>query len=237
MRRAGFTLVETLIAMALSLLIMAAGLEFFVLAQKTFLRLKDKEEAGQSALAASDKIRIDLLHAGLGLAVETALGIVEPMSAEEDELRTVSVEKPLVLAAEARAGDLRLALAATSGIAAGQDIALRDGAAGEVRRVAAVERTAVVLREPLGRPYSPATAAVALLETVVYFLDEPAGILRRRVNASPAQPLLENARAASWSRDPSGRVVRVRLELSVQGGSTHETTVFLKNPALAGLFQ
>lgn len=234
MRKDGFSLVECLLGMALSLFIMTSSLQFFGLAQKVFFRLKERAEAGQSALAALDKMRIDLLHAGRGLAGELALGLVAAARATDEELRTTSLEKPLMLIGTARAGDIRLLLASTVDIASGQEICLSDVQTGEVRTVARVERGAVVLGEPLERGYSPATATVSLLENVSYFLDGPARILRRRVNAGSAQPLLENIAAAIWICDPEARLVHVRLELSVKGVHPHETTVFLKNSALAG---
>jgi len=150
------------------------------------------------------------------------------------ELRTVSLEGPLVLAAGAAAGDERIALASTSDIAAGQAIVLRDGTAGEVRTVLRVEPGAVVLDAPLGRGYAPAAAAVSLLETVSFRYDAAARVLRRRVNASPAQPLFEGAAAAAWTLDASSPLVRLRLELDMEGAPAHEATVFLKNAALAG---
>jgi len=234
MRKGGFSLVECLLGMALSLFVITSSLQFFGLAQKVFFRLKEKEEAGQSALAALDKMRIDLLHAGQGLAEEMALGLVAAARATEEKLQTTSLEKPLGLTGTVRAGDIRLPLASTADIASGQEICLSDGQTGEVRTVARVERGAVVLGEPLERGYFPATATVSLLENVSYFLDGPARILRRRVNAGSAQPLLENIAAAIWICDPETRLVRVRLELSVKGAHPHETTVFLKNSALVG---
>jgi type II secretory pathway pseudopilin PulG len=234
MRKDGFSLIECLLGMALSLFIITSSLQFFGLAQKVFFRLKEREEAGQSALAALDKMRIDLLHAGRGLAGELALGLVAAARATDEQLQTTSLEKPLMLTETAHAGDIRLLLASTADIASGQEICLSDGQTGEVRTVARVERGAVVLGEPLECGYSPATAIVSLLENVSYFLDGPARILRRRVNAGSAQPLLENIAAAIWICDPEARLVGVRLELSVKGARPHETTVFLKNSALAG---
>jgi len=222
-----------MLGMALSLFVITSSLQFFGQAQKVFFRLKEREEAGQGALAALDKMRIDLLHAGRGLAGEMTLGLVEAARATDDELRTTSLEKPLMLLGTARAGDVRLALASTVDIASGQEICFSDGREGELRSVERVEHGAVILREPLERDYSPDTAALSLLESVAYFLDGPARILRRRVNAGPAQPLLENIAAAIWICDPEARLVRVRLELSVEGAHPHETTVFLKNSALA----
>jgi len=131
-------------------------------------------------------------------------------------------------------GSTRLRLASTADIAAGQWISLRDGPAGEVRRIVRVEADEIVLEAPLERSYAPESVETALIETVTYYLDAPAGILRRRVNTSGAQPLVENASAATWTMDPAQPLVRIRLELSVKGVHPHEATVFLKNAALAG---
>lgn len=234
MNRRGFSLFECLVALALSLFVIIASLQFLGLAQKVFFKLKEREEAGQSALAALDKIRIDLLHAGRGLAGEMALGLVEAARAPDGELWTTCLERTLTLAGEAGAGDTRVILASTSDIATGQDICFCDGRAGEVRTVTAVERGAVVLGAPLEHDYPLQRASVSLLEHVAYSLDAPARILRRRVNAASAQPLLENAAAAIYRFDPEAGLVRVRLELGPEGGTAYEATVFLKNLALAG---
>lgn len=233
MTRRGFTLVECLIGLALSLIVITAGLEFFARAQGVFAHLKEREEAGQAALAALDRVRIDLLHAGRGLTREIGLGLLEAAEATAGGLRTVSVERELALAADAPAGESRLSLASTAGIASGQEIVLREEETGEVRTIVGVESGAVTLDAPLERGYAAGTAAVSLLERVTYVLDGPARILRRRVNAAPAQPLLENTAAANWTLDPAAPVVRVRFELTIEGAHPHEATVFLKNRALA----
>lgn len=233
MTRSGFSLIECLLALSLSLFIIVAGFEFFGLARKTFFRLKDREEAAQGALAAIDKVRIDLLHAGLGLAAESALGLVDAVLVSGDGLRTTCLESELALAAAAAPGATRVFFASTAGIASGQDICLSEGPAGEVRTVVAVERGAVVLESPLEHGYSPGAASVSLLERVAYTLDAPTRVLRRRVNSAPAQPLLDNAAAADWRFDAEAGLVRVRLELGLEGAPAYGTTVFLKNPALA----
>jgi len=233
--RRGFTLVECLVGLALSLVVVTAGLQFFGSAQKLFLSLKEREESGQAALSAVDRMRIDMLHAGCGLAEETALGLVVPVRASDAELRTVSLEKSLVLAADAAAGESRLLLESTADIAAGQAVSLRDGPTGEIRTVAGIEGSAIVLDSPLGAGYAAATAVLALLENVAYFRDGTTRILRRRVNTSPAQPLLDNTTSVSWSHDPEVRLVRISIEIAVEGAHQYGTTVFLKNPALAGI--
>jgi prepilin-type N-terminal cleavage/methylation domain-containing protein len=233
MKRPGFSLLECLLALALSLFIAVAGFEFFGLARKAFSRLKDREEAAQAAWAAIDKVRIDLLHAGSGLAAESALGLVDAALVAGDALRTTCLESELALAAAASPGATRVFFASTAGIASGQDICLSEGPAGEVRRVVAVERDAVVLESPLEHGYSPASATVSLLERVAYSLDTPARVLRRRVNSASAQPLLDNAAAADWQFDAEAGLVRVRLELGLEGAPAYGTTVFLKNQALS----
>ncbi|HMA53445.1 MAG TPA: type II secretion system protein [Acidobacteriota bacterium] len=233
MKKGGFTLIECLVGLALSFFVISTGLEFTIRAEKAFLRLKEREEAGQAALAALDRMRIDLLHAGRGLSPEIGLGLLEAAAATPDELRTASLEKKLSLAADARAGDTRLSLLSTADVTAGQQLALREGAAGEVRTVILVEAGAVVVDAPIARDYARGTAFFSLVERVTYFLDAGARVLRRRVNASPAQPLLEDAVLAVWSLDSASHLVRIRLELDIEGAHPHEATVFLKNPALA----
>lgn len=235
MRRAGgFTLVELLVGLTLSLFVILTGVEFFGLARRVFVRLKEREEADQAALAALDRMRIDLLHAGRGLAKETAAGLVEPVRADESALATTALERELGLAAPVPAGASRLALFSTADIARGQMVVLFQSGTGEVRIVAAVDGDSVVLDGPLERSYDPAAATAALLENVAYHLDRDAGVLRRRVNGGAAQPVLERTARAAWSFDPSSHLVRVRLELDVEGAQAHETTVFIKNACLAG---
>jgi type II secretory pathway pseudopilin PulG len=234
MKRRGFLLIEALIGLALSVFIAATGFEIFARAERTFLRLKSREEAGQAALAALDKMRIDLLHSGRGLSPEVALGLVAPIEVIMGELRSTSLEKTLVLASDAQAGDTRLAVVSTADVASGQRIVLRQGPSGEVRTISRVETGAVFLDAPLERAYARSAVAVGLLELVTYFRDEASRALRRRVNASSAQPLLEDTAAAAWSLDEGSRLVRIRLEPDAEGVHPHEATVFLKNPALAG---
>ena len=234
MRRAGgFTLVELLAGLTLSLFVISTGVEFFGLARRVFFRLKEREEADQAALAAVDRMRIDLLHAGQGLAAETAAGLIEPVRADESALTTTARERELALAAAAPAGATRLTLVSAADVARGRRIVLTQARTGEVRTVIAVESGAVVLDGPLEGAYDPVTARVSLLESVAYYLDPDAGVLRRRVNDGAAQPALERAASAAWSFDPSSLLVRVRLELDVEGAQAHETTVFVKNAALA----
>lgn len=233
-RTGGFTLIELLAGLTLSLFVISTGVEFFGLARRVFFRLKEREEADQAALAAVDRMRIDLLRAGRGLCRETAAGLVEPVRADEGALTTTALERGLDLAAAAPAGASRLALVSSADIARGQRIVLSREGSGEVRTVARIEAGAVVLDGPLEGAYDPATAAVALLESVAYHLDPDAGVLRRRVNDGAAQPVLERARSAAWSFDPATLLVRVRLELDVEGAQAHETTVFIKNARLAG---
>lgn len=236
MKARGFTLVECLIGTAVSLFVVCAALEFLASAQKHFRGLNERAETAQAAWAALDRMKIDLLHAGRGLAGPAGAGLVEAAEATVESLTTTSLDGALILTGEARAGDLRLSVATASGLSAGREICLFDGRTGEVRTVARVEAGAVVLREPLESGYEPATAAVSLLERVAYFVDRPARILRRRVNASSAQPLLENAAGADWQVDREAGLVRVRLEVDGKGENVHELCVFLKNAALARFF-
>ncbi len=233
-RRGGFTLVELLVGLTLSLFVISTGVEFFGLAHRIFGRLKTREEADQAAMAALDRMRIDLLHAGRGLGAVSAAGLIVPVRAEADELVTTALERALDLAAPVQSGTTRLPLLSTAGIARGRRIALLQNGVGEVLSVVRVEPDAVVLEGPLEGDYDPAAASASLLESVTYLLDPAERVLRRRANGGGAQPLLEATRLAVWTYDAASHIARIRIELEVEGANVHETTVFIKNASLAG---
>jgi hypothetical protein len=233
-RPAGFSLIECLIGLALSFFVVLASLEFFSAARKSYSRLKDREEAAQGAAAALDKMSVDILRAGQGLARAAALGLVEPVAESGGALLLSRAEEELALAADVRAGDSRLPLAQAGGAKPGREICLEDGVKGEVFTVASVAAGTAVLASPLGHDYSRDATSVLLLERVALSLDARQGILRRKVNLSTAQPLLENVRAAEFLEDRAANLVRVRFSLGPQGDATYELCLFPKNPALAG---
>jgi hypothetical protein len=234
MKARGFTLLECLIGLSLSLFVVCACLEFFVTAQKHFFRLKEKEEAAQGALAAMDKIKVDILRAGQGLVQPLALGLIEAVAEDAGGLLITRAEKAFELAADVREGDVRLSLTSVADLKAGREVCLSDGEKGEVRVISSVASGTAVLSSPLGFGYAKEKASVHLLEKISLYVDARQDILRRRVNLSSAQPLLENVRSAEFLVDRAANLVRVRFGLKNQGDAIYESCLFPKNPALAG---
>lgn len=234
MRARGFTLLECLIGLSLSLFVVCACLEFFGAAQKSYFQLKEKEEAAQNALAALDKMSADILRAGEGLVLPVALGLIEPVAESGGGLQIIRAEKTYALSAGVGPGDTRIRLTATTDLKPGREICLVDDGDGEVHTVSSVESKAVVITAPAGRAYAPEKTSFLLLETVLLTLDTRQGVLRRRVNLSTAQPLLEDAAEAQFFVDRTANLVRVRLHLNSQGDAAYELQIFPRNVALAG---
>ena len=234
MKSRGFTLLECLIGLALSLFVVCACLEFFGAAQKHFYGLKEKEEAAQGAMAAIDKMKVDIVRAGQGLAGPAALGLIEAVSEDAGGLLILRTEDAFELAADVREGDVRLPLARLGALKAGREICLSNGAKGEVLVISSVADGAVILSSPLGADYAKDQASLFLIEKVSLTLEARQGVLRRKVNLSTAQPLLEDVRSADFLVDRAANLVRVRFGLKGQGDATYELCLFPKNPALAG---
>ncbi|MCK7462197.1 MAG: hypothetical protein MZU84_09100 [Sphingobacterium sp.] len=174
--------------------------------------LKEREESGQAALAAVDRMRIDLLHAGTRPRPKRpASGSSSPSEAirrgaadrspREDASRSPPTPRP------ARPGS---SLVSTADIAAGQ----ADLAARRARR----ERSGPSPgRRGGGRPRRPArapatrprTAVLSLLENVTYFRgrDDPGSCAGASTPRPPSRSST-NAAAAAWAHDPEARLVR-----------------------------
>lgn len=233
MRARGFSLLECVLGLALSLFVVCACFGFFLAAERSYFRLRDGEEAAQGALAALDKMRVDILRAGQGLAPAAALGLVEPVAETGGGLLVTRSERAFVLAADVAAGDSRVPLESVADLKPGREVLVSDAEGGEVRTVASVGGGAVTVSPPLSRGYAQPGASLQLLERVALTLDARQGVLRRRVNASTAQPLLENAGAAGFAFDRPANLVRVRFSLAPQGEDYYELCLFPKNTALS----
>jgi prepilin-type N-terminal cleavage/methylation domain-containing protein len=232
MSRKGFTLVELLIGMTLFLIILMAGIGFFGHARDLFFKLKDAEEDAQAAYSALDRIRMDLVRAGQGLVEPLRLGLLSAVEAGPERLTIASSEGSLSLADDLRAGDARAVLKTIDGIKKGGRVCFLEGARGEVRGVTAIESATLVLDLPVEADYAKERGLVLPVERVSFYLGTADRIVRRQVNASPAQPLIEDIGVFRYAYDPPSNLASVIIELAPHKERAYEIIVFPKNAGL-----
>ncbi len=231
LRRPAFSLLECLLALSLFFFTALAAMEFFGAARTAFFKLKDSEEASLAAASALQKVRLDLAGAGRGLGA--AAGAVDPLTLDAGVLEIVSVEQAYELAADVAPGDTEIRLASSADWRPRREICLVEGNRAEVRALATVDGASAVLSEPAGGGYAAGRARVLLLERIAFFMDADGRTLRRRVNGSSAQPLLEDIRAAELDYDPVSNIVAFDVTLDAPGAKTHGLSYFPKNVRFA----
>jgi hypothetical protein len=221
--------------MALGLFVVCASLEFFVVAEKLFFKLKDRQETGQSVLAALDKMKTDLNRAGQDIVPALRFGLVDAVEPAEDGLLVRRAGETLSLAEDAGAGDQRLVLNSVANLRPGRGICLWDETKGEAHDLETVEAAtrSVTLEAPLDGAFRREGTRVVLLETTALFLDEGSGTLRRRVNFSSAQPLLDGVASADFRYDPERNLAVIRIQVLSLEGRAYEVAIFPKNSAAA----
>ena len=229
----GFSLIESLLSLSLFLVIVLSSLEVFGWTRTIFLKVKNKEEAKETALAALDKMRTDVLAGGAGLMHPLQLGIAEGISEAEGTLTILSREEILVFAGDLVTGQTRIDLDSNSSLKKGKEICIFDSLKGEIKSISSVEKGSVILSSALENSYSRERTSLFLLQKVSLYLDEKTGVLRRKVNSSPAQPLAEGAAFFSFDYERASSLVRLRLGLEPNKEKLYETAVFAKNVALA----
>jgi hypothetical protein len=232
MRPRGFSLIDSLIGMTLMLLIVAASVEFFGLGRRVFFKLKDAQEASLSVLAALEKIRLDAGNAGAGLQAAIGLGLIPGIEIQGSTLTMASEGKELALSQDLAAGQTRLACDGTEDLAKGRTVCILDGGKGEVHSLSSVGHGTIVISSPLQHAYKRGETQVLALEVVSYFHDASSLVLRRKANASPAQPLLEDV--GSWDVRPAGDLSLVTVSLRLRPKEKiYEISFLPKNMALA----
>ncbi len=169
MRRHGFTLTEIMIGLALALFIVIAAFEFFGITRELFGKIKEEEVETQSAEAALDKIRIDLLRAGQGLVAPMRNSTIAGVETDGGTITVALAERSYELGQDLAAGQTRVSLTTTSGLGAQREICLVESGWGEIHSISAVETAAVVLGEPLGEAFSRTGGQAHLIERISYY--------------------------------------------------------------------
>lgn len=232
MIKRGFSAIESLIALVFFSFVVLSAFEFFGLTRSLFFKLKKTEEETLAVMAALDKARIDLCHAGYNLVDPIRIGTIQGVLNDTLSLIIYSSEQSLSLFENPGAGVSRLFVESTEGLSSGREICLFDGQKGEKKLVASFEDKAILLSSPLELSYQAAETRVLLLEKVTFYLDGRNGILRRKVNSSSPQPLLEDVHSFDFDFEKESNLVRLRLALKSDEEKRYEMVIFPKNTGL-----
>ena len=230
---AGVTLIESLLSLSLFLIIVLSSLEFFGFTRNLFFKLKIKQETKEAVLATLDKMRFDLLKAGLSLQQPIRLGVLDGITEIEDTLLIISKEKTFTPLGDLAAGQTIIQLSSTSKLKKGRKVCVFDSTKGEVKSISSVDKESIVLSSPLNFSSLKEETSVFLLREVSLFLDKNKHTLRRKVNTSPAQPLLEEVDVFDFHHEKASNLVRLSLSLTTNKEKVYEASVFPKNIALA----
>lgn len=229
----GFSLIESLLSLSLSLIIVLFGLESLLTARHHFLKLQDEEQAREAAYAALDKIRFDLLKAGLGLFLPLKQGLLQALTIENNTLSIVFADEELKVISNYTAGQTKILVNSHSKIKKGCKICIFDLTQAEIKSVSAVGLHSFTISSPLAFSYAQPETSLVLLKEISIYLNSKKHILRRKVNSSPAQPLLEEVSSFQGDYDKETNLVKLKLNLLSKEEKTYESLVFLKNLALA----
>lgn len=229
----GFSLIESLISLSLFLIIVLSCFELFGITRNIFLKLKNNEDSREAVIAALDKMRTDLLSGGSGLIDPIRLGILEGVSQNSDTLVILSKEKELLCLDDLIEGQTRIPLESTAELKKEREICIFDSQNGEVKSISKVDAESIVISSPLDLSYTRDKVSLILVKKISLYLDKKKPVLRRKVNSSPAQPLLEETAFFGFDLDKATNLVRLRVFLKSTKEKSYEISVFPKNTALA----
>jgi len=233
--RKGFSLLEALISLFFFLLIVIFSLDCFLSVKSHFVMLKESEITHTAVHAALDRMRRDLFEAGLGLTEAIEMQVLDGISDESGELVILSASEDLVLGGDLASGQRQIFTPDALSVKKGHLIVIFDPFRGEVHSVASTDLLRIMIESPLVSDYSQENTKMILLRKIALFFDEADGVLRRKVNASPAQPLLENVASFGFDYVQDTNVVKIELCLNSDEERKYETTLFPKNTAISSI--
>lgn len=234
-KRPGFTLLESLISLALFSIIFLAGLACFNSVRSQFHGLKGRYEDWEFLYAAVDKIRLDVEQAGLGLTEPIRLGLISGARVESNQAQIFLLDGSASFQEDLQPGQTRIPLSSASWIKPGRPICIFDQRGGETTTVASSAADHIILSEPLSRGYVRQESKILIVKSVRYYLDASSRILRRQANISPAQPLLEHTLSFEARYEPASHILNFAIRIESKKEKTHAFSILPKNLVLASV--
>jgi len=228
----GYSLIESLLSLSLFLFVVLACFELFGFARNIFLKLKSHEEMEAAVFSALDKMKTDLHEGGSGIIDPIHLGLLKGITEDEGTLTILSKEKNLTPLDNLAAGQTRISLNSTSNLKRKREICIFDSVKGEANSVLSVQGKDIILSFPLSFSYEKEKTSLLLVKKVSFFFDEDKQIIRRKVNTSPSQPLLEEVALFEFTHEKCANLVRLRLAPLLNKEKKYEISVYPKNTAL-----
>jgi hypothetical protein len=161
--------------------------------------------------------------------------VLDGITESEDTLIIISKEKTFTPLGDLAAGQTIIQLNSTSKLKKRRKVCVFDSTKGEVKSISSVDKESIVLSSPLNFSFLKEETSVFLLREVSLFLDKNKHTLRRKVNTSSAQPLLEEVGVFDFHHEKATNLVRLSLSFATNKEKVYETSVFPKNIALASL--
>jgi len=229
----GFSLLENLISLTLSLFILVSALEVITQVKKVYNRLQAQQEASLAASIALEKIREDLEKAGTGVNGCRPAIDQWPIKVENSQITLLSGELEIKLASDVEAGqDWALSVpwaGSGSKLRSGRVILITGQGQSDLAEIVDVSNNRVSLSPAFSSSFRRAESIAYLLEEVEFYLDSKQSILRRRVNKTSGQPLLEEVCSFQPAYDPETNLTWIRLQTGSKKEKTHELFFYAKN--------
>ena len=229
----GFTLLETLISLTIFSFVVLATLEFFTNARSHFLEIKDGHETSQAAFSALDKIKTDLFQSGTGLFIPSRLKLLHCVTCSEGTLSITSSEKSYSSNSSLFSGQTRIFLKDPNSLKEKRKLCIFDSQKGEIKTISSAGSDSCVVSSPLTYSYEKDDVTIVLLRELKFYLDRRTDALRRKVNTSPAQPLLEETAEFACSYNEMTNLVVVAIRQKNKKETKYEAFLFPKNTALS----
>ena len=225
----GFSLIESLLCLLIFCLIFLACLSFVSTLQNQFMDLKQEFESNETAFFALDRIKMDLDQAGQGLLIPMGLDLLQALKIEGNRMEILSKETDISLMDNLYPGQTRIALESTKALRKNRLICVYNRSQGEISTIFSIDDHSIVLSSPLQNSYSLEESYMLMVREVDIFLDTESHVLRRKVNTSSAQPLVEETKDFVCTYDQESHLTEIQLVLELDEEKNYECSLSPKN--------
>lgn len=210
----GFSLIETIISLTLSLFILLFTSLFVDFVRKESLRGKKEMKNLQEFYSGIDRIGYEIKGCGLGLSHLWETEKYKIFQILDDTLFLRRGDGKTFLSDKAFRGEKRICVNEPFKFKEGREVIVTDFLKFENQKITKKEGNILILSEALKNNYSERSLAIQI-NCVSFKYDGRKKILRMSQNSGPYQPLIENIEGCSFKKEGNSIILKVSFDKKI----------------------
>ncbi len=211
----GFSLIETLLSLALSMILMFAGINTIMGTAESCEKIGRKQDEQEEIFHVVDLLRKDLATCGMRLSLSDKLLNLNLLTTDKQEIKITYGISDSILMQEGIKGSEAIEVKDSKGIKKDKQIIIQNFFSNTAQKINVLRRdkNTLILEEPLQYNFSTGSSVI-LIKEISYKWFKDKKILKRKVDKGYFQPLMEGVSDFTYKYFADNQSLVYKMEIN-----------------------